>query len=231
MLQNSSRNVGGQAAGADEDAGKDGQRGDGGRAPVVTQGKSAMVQQPAHSALDHPAMPPEPLFALDAAAGDSGGDPAAAEVVAATPVVVALVRVQLARAASGPPRLAPTAPHRPQPVEQRSSIMLSCRLAPVTPIASGRPPASHRMWYLLPGLPRSVGFGPVSTPPFLPGRLPSRPTSSTSPAARPGPVRRAPGRAAPPRLRRSATGAAVASTSSPSRSRARPATWPSRCRW
>ena len=50
--------------------------------------------------------------------------------------------------------------------------MLSCRLAPVKTMARGRPLRSTTMCLLVPGLPRSVGFGPISSPPFLPG--PSR---------------------------------------------------------
>lgn len=41
----------------------------------------------------------------------------------------------------------------------------SCRLAPVTTSAKGRPRRSTMRWRLLPSLPRSVGFGPVCWPP------------------------------------------------------------------
>lgn len=46
------------------------------------------------------------------------------------------------------------------------SIMLSWRLAPDSVRPSGVPCRSVTRWRLVPGLPRSVGFGPVSAPPF-----------------------------------------------------------------
>jgi hypothetical protein len=49
-----------------------------------------------------------------------------------------------------------------------------------TPSASGRPFRSVRTWILLPALPRSTGFGPVSDPLF---RAQARPVDD-----RPGPV-------------------------------------------
>src|SRR3954454_16315206 len=46
--------------------------------------------------------------------------------------------------------------------------MLSWRLAPETATLSGSPRASTSRWYFVPRLARSVGFGPVSSPPFRP---------------------------------------------------------------
>lgn len=43
--------------------------------------------------------------------------------------------------------------------------------AAVSRIASGMPRRSTTRWRLLPGSPRSVGFGPVAAPPALAGRL------------------------------------------------------------
>src|SRR3712207_309302 len=51
-----------------------------------------------------------------------------------------------------------------------STNRLSCRLAAETSTLSGSPCASTSRWYLLPALPRSVGFGPVNAPPFRPRR-------------------------------------------------------------
>ena len=45
--------------------------------------------------------------------------------------------------------------------------MVSCTLAGEGMTASGRPSVETTTWYLVPGLPRSVGFGPVSSPPRL----------------------------------------------------------------
>lgn len=48
-------------------------------------------------ALDHPAMPPEPLFAFPAATGNTGRDAALLQVTPAAGKVIAFVRMQLAR--------------------------------------------------------------------------------------------------------------------------------------
>src|SRR5215204_7156412 len=49
-----------------------------------------------------------------------------------------------------------------------SSCVESCVLAAERRTASGMPLRSTTKWYLEPGLPRSVGFGPVCSPPFCP---------------------------------------------------------------
>ncbi|CAA2160588.1 hypothetical protein MBRA_05744 [Methylobacterium brachiatum] len=45
-------------------------------------------------------------------------------------------------------------------------ITVSCRLAPLRQTPSGVPRASVTRWRFVPGLPRSVGFGPVAAPLF-----------------------------------------------------------------
>src|SRR5512134_1349818 len=47
------------------------------------------------------------------------------------------------------------------------SNRVSLTLAAEATAARGRPSASTTRWYLLPGLPRSVGFGPIRSPPRL----------------------------------------------------------------
>jgi hypothetical protein len=71
--------------------------------------------QPGVGALDHPAVAPEPIIALDAPAGDAILDPAAFEMGTASRVVVTLVRMQFLRP---PARPAPLATHRRQGVDQ-----------------------------------------------------------------------------------------------------------------
>src|SRR3712207_1084681 len=113
-------------------------------------------------------MPAEACTGVPADPGDPGSDPAAAEVAADPRVVVALVAVQLDRPRRGwprPPRLIAGMVPR-----IGSTNRLSCRFAAETSTLSGSPSASTSRWYLLPALPRSVGFGPVSSPPFSPGR-------------------------------------------------------------
>jgi len=59
-------------------------------------------RQPGVSALDHPAVAPEPIIAFDASAGDAILDPAAFEMGTASRVVVTLAVASLAAARSSP---------------------------------------------------------------------------------------------------------------------------------
>ena len=97
-----------------------------------------------------------------------------------------------------------------------AGAMLSWRFAPVRVRPSGAPRRSVTQCRLVPGRPRSVGFGPISAPPFLP-RWRQRPARhETSPTRPPGRgVRGAPS-AAGPTPPRSASPAGVASRSGPS---------------
>ena len=63
--------------------------------------------QPSVRSLDHPAVTPEPVIALDAPAGDAVLNATALEMGAAAMEVVALVRVQVLGPASWPARQAP----------------------------------------------------------------------------------------------------------------------------
>ena len=65
-----------------------------------------------------------------------------------------------------------------------SSSGESCRFAPVSFTASGIPCRSAARWRFVPGLPRSVGFGPVCWPPFLPPRCCHRHSPATSRSGR-----------------------------------------------
>ena len=132
---------------------------------LVADGEAPELVDPGKGALDHPAVLAEMLGAVDAAAGDAGRDGALTQVFAATVEVVALVGVELLGRLRGRPRdcrigwIASTTV---------VSAMLSCRLAPVRTTARGRPLRSTMMCRLVPGLPRSVGFGPIASPPFWP---------------------------------------------------------------
>jgi hypothetical protein len=93
-----------------------------------------------------------------------------------------------------------------------SSSIESWVLAADSLTARGMPRRSTSRWYLDPGLPRSVGFGPVSSPPAWRARssCPGWPaTSRAGPRGRAGPTA---GGAAAPRRRRAASRAAAAST-------------------
>ena len=71
--------------------------------------------QPGVSALDHPAVTPQPIIALDALAGDAILDASTLEMSMASRVVVTFVRMQFHRP---PARPAPLATHRRHSVDQ-----------------------------------------------------------------------------------------------------------------
>src|SRR4051812_20594774 len=74
-------------------------------ATLVADGEAAEAVEPSERALDHPAVPAEPLAALDAPSRDSRLDAPLATDLPAHRIVVGLVGMQLvrpaARAASG----------------------------------------------------------------------------------------------------------------------------------
>ena len=141
------------------------------------------LQQPRDRPLDDPADTAEFGLVLDSAPRDSHRDPALVQVLPAPPVVIALVRVQLVGSASGPAGSTATATHRRVGLQQRLEhlAVVAVRRGQPRRAAAGAL-ASHRMWYFDPGLPRSVRFGPVSSPSFSPAPTPRRYRPETSPA-------------------------------------------------
>ena len=110
-----------------------------------------------------------------------------------------------------------------------ASMRLSWRLAPLRVTPSGVPRASVTRCRFVPGLPRSVGFGPTSAPPFSPARWRCRARHAANRSApRLATVPAAPG-VAPPRPRRRASRAAGASRTCPTRSPSQPAASPTEC--
>ncbi|MGF6978182.1 hypothetical protein QFZ94_006697 [Paraburkholderia sp. JPY465] len=69
--------------------------------PFETNAQFAETGKPCMRALDHPAMPPEPLLAFHAATGNTGRDSALLRVTPTAGKVIARVRTQLARAFAG----------------------------------------------------------------------------------------------------------------------------------
>jgi hypothetical protein len=94
------------------------------------------------------------------------------------------------------------------------------RLAADSPTANGMPHRSTSKWYLDPGVPRSVGFGPVRQPPAWRARSSCPGTPATSRAGRYGRAGPATGGRAAATSRRAANRAAAASRSPDCRSRA-----------
>jgi hypothetical protein len=107
-----------------------------------------------------------------------------------------------------------------------SKRRLSWMFAALRRRASGMPRASVMRWRLEPARPRSVGLGPVSSPPFWPEQTRCRRKHGSSRWHRPDPDGRAGRDAACPAHRRLASRAAVASTSSPTRSPSLAAAFP-----
>jgi hypothetical protein len=94
----------------------------------------------------------------------------------------------------------------------------------------GMPPASTRTWRLVPGLPRSVGFGPVSSPPLWPARSRCRASTGSSRSRSPRPAGRAARGGGAPTPRPPASPGAFASRSCRSRSPSPGAASPKGCR-
>lgn len=154
---------------------------------VVAGRHPAVPGEPGDAAFDLPAVSAKPLVGLHAAAGDAGGDAAAGEPRAQVGDVVAPVGVQLVRRRRRGPRRERTAGIART---KGLSACWSLVLAAETATARGRPVASVSTWSLLPGLPRSTGLGPVSSPPSSRARWPRRRSSGTSPGCRPRPTHR-----------------------------------------
>ena len=93
--------------------------------------------QSSEGALHYPAVPPEPVVALDVPAGYTVPDTALLEVSAAPSEVVALVRVQLAGPAS-------------------DAVGRACRLRPAEHPPIPRRPPNHTGWPLC-AAPRGLG--------------------------------------------------------------------------
>jgi hypothetical protein len=141
-------------------------------APLVADLKPPAAQQPRQRPLHHIAVPGQLVAGLDPAPGDPGRDPPPAQRPTAAWVVVPLSPWSLA----GRPRGRPGQPRGPLTGGTASTICSSSIESWVSaadsPTASGVAPRSTSRWYLEPGLPRSVGLGPVIAPPV--GRGPAR---------------------------------------------------------
>lgn len=111
--------------------------------------------------LHRPAMPTQPLTALDASSGNPAGDAPLLQIGTAARVVIALPACSFNGLRRG-------LPYNPLTVGRASmhfsNIIESCRFAPLTSATSEMPRASTRMCRLEPSLPLSVGLGPVSWP-------------------------------------------------------------------
>ncbi len=132
------------------------------------QAQTPVGQQPGHGPLHHPAVAVELGRALDAAAGDAGGDAAPAQVGPAAAEVIALVRMQLPRAASGPAALASHGWNRvKQRLEQQAVGGVS---RPRAPRPAARPPRRSPGSTSSRPCPGRWGSARSAGPPFRPHR-------------------------------------------------------------
>ena len=146
-------------------------------APLIADGEAAELGKPSEGALDDPAMAPELLAGFDTASGDPRRDGAGAALDPAAAMVIspgsspgqALVGMELVRPTT---RATPTArAHARHRVERGSQHHAVVAVGPAQRQAERRAPRVQMIdwstrWRLVPGLPRSVGFGPVASPPF-----------------------------------------------------------------
>lgn len=128
-------------------------------ASFVADDEASEPVDPGEAALDDPTMGPELLAALNTSPCDAVLDAPATARLATSSSVVGLVGVQLAGPATWSTPFAGDGGHG---VDQALEKPLSWTLAPVRRKASGTPQRSVIRWRLVPGLPRSVGLGPIA---------------------------------------------------------------------
>ncbi len=118
--------------------------------------------KPRQRSLHDPTVSTQPASVGCAATCNLGINSSGSKLIAMRLGVVSSVGVQPIGAASRTPGL-------PRTGGIASTKGISCptsaALAPVNVVASGMPPPSVITWCLLPGFERSVGFGPVFSPP------------------------------------------------------------------
>jgi hypothetical protein len=193
-------------------------------APFAADGEASESAHPGEDTLDDPAVPAELLAALDTAPGDARLDPAAGTGTAAAAVAGGFAGVPFIRPVTRPTGLAADGRDGVKQVFEAHAVVDAGSGQPESerdrapsrePDGDPWPRRSVMMGRFVPALPRSVGFGPMASPPFSPGwrRCPDRPGSSRS-APPPAGAAAVPD-AAGPKPRPPATPAAAASRSPP----------------
>ena len=92
-------------------------------APLVADREAAEAVEPGQRALDHPAVPAQPLAGVDAPSGDAGRDGAGAALPAAAAVIVGLVGVELVGALARPASPVAHAGHGVQGRRQHHAVV------------------------------------------------------------------------------------------------------------
>src|SRR5215218_73323 len=110
--------------------------------PLVADLQAPVAHQPRQRPLHHVAVAAQPIAWLDAAPGDSRGDPTATQRPPAARVVVALVQVELGGPPAGPTPPAVGTLDRRDGINQLLQHSESWVLAADRPTASGMPSRS-----------------------------------------------------------------------------------------
>jgi hypothetical protein len=111
-----------QVAKADESTGQVEQPSEQIGSPLVGHTEATTAEQPGERALDHPAVPTQPLAGVNPPSGNPRSDTPSAESAAEVRRIVGLIRVQLGRPFAGPPWLSPRADNRRDGVDQRKEL-------------------------------------------------------------------------------------------------------------
>jgi hypothetical protein len=154
-----------QEADADQSAGENQEGEMNVRTSLVADRESAETSDPGQRPFHPPAMPAQALTAVDPAAGHSGDDPAVAQSLAAAWEVERFVGMQLARPMTWPPA---SLADRRNAIDDRLQEEAVVNIGRAT---SGMPGRSTTICRFAPGLPRSVGFGPICSPPPFAAKL------------------------------------------------------------
>src|SRR5258708_37441154 len=129
---------------------------------VGSQSELAEAMEPGVRSLHHPAVDSQAAAVFGTALGDLGVDGPVPQLLPVRLRVIGPVAGQFIRP-RGP---VPSSPARSGMSSTRGSICVTAAsLAPATVVARGMPLASVSTWCFVPNLPRSVGLGPVSSPP------------------------------------------------------------------
>ncbi len=132
-------------------------------ASLVADGEASEPVDPGEAALDDPAMVPELLAALHTSPCNSVLDAPTTARLAAPASIVDLVRVQPVGSAPWSTLLASDGGHGVDQLLEGHAVVDCWRRSGGR--RAGRHERSVIRWRLVPGLPRSVGLGPVASPP------------------------------------------------------------------
>jgi hypothetical protein len=193
---------------------------------LVAHREPAEAGEPGVGPFHDPAMPAQALAALDPTPRDARDDPALAAGAATAGIVVALIGVQLARAAARP---ASALPDQGRASSIGSSMVLSCTFAAVRRERAGARWHQPGCAACCPACRDRSGSGPVASPPLLPGHPRRRANTGSSRSRSLAATGRAGRGATSPTHRLPASRASAASSSCPSRNPSLAAHLPGGC--